>query len=332
MAEYQTKTTGNGMAKYETGAQRDSAENKGRYDLIPPEALKRDAALYERGAKKYNDRNWEKGIPASRCLDSMLRHAQQALDNFAKVQRGEAVTDPEDHLAAVRFNAACLATYEERGMIDRFIGEVPAKKKEPEGECGKAGELTAQRILDAIEAAEYRRAQYSVAGQVNFIPDHGDPRNKQETQVYQDHLWRRTIIYISGPMTNGGGPIDWLKIGEGVEAGVELMKDGYAVIMPQLTAYTRTALAWAGKCTDVNCGLDYSIWLDMDNALVAVSDAVLRISGPSKGADMEINMAKNLGKPVYHTAAQVRAFVGRWTKQTLSSKALVKNATKDDRY
>lgn len=77
---------------------------KGRFDLVPLEALQRVAQLYERGADKYGDRNWELGQPLSRCFSSLLRHAMQA----------KAGHFDEDHLAAVVFNAFAIMTFLER--------------------------------------------------------------------------------------------------------------------------------------------------------------------------------------------------------------------------
>ncbi|KKM63930.1 hypothetical protein LCGC14_1506510 [marine sediment metagenome] len=51
-------------------------EGKLRYDLIPPEPLEQLAELYTEGAKKYSDRNWEKGLSWLRCYASMMRHIQ----------------------------------------------------------------------------------------------------------------------------------------------------------------------------------------------------------------------------------------------------------------
>ena len=89
---------------FDTGSRRDSQAGKGRYDLLPPEAIRRYAQLLERGAEKYGDRNWELGQPFSRVISSMLRHAFQAA----------AGQNDEDHLAAVIFNAAALITMQER--------------------------------------------------------------------------------------------------------------------------------------------------------------------------------------------------------------------------
>src|SRR5688572_12497226 len=89
--------------EFNTGSRRDTRENKGRFDLIPPRCLKRVAQHYEHGAKKYSDRNWELGQPSSRFADSLVRHAFAYMD-------GER---DEDHLSAVVWNAFGIMFNEE---------------------------------------------------------------------------------------------------------------------------------------------------------------------------------------------------------------------------
>ncbi len=89
---------------YSTGSVRQSAVGKGRYDLLPASAVARIARLIERGASKYGDRNWEKGQPLSRYLDSALRHTFQLLDH----QRDE------DHAAAAAWNLLAFLHTAER--------------------------------------------------------------------------------------------------------------------------------------------------------------------------------------------------------------------------
>ncbi len=83
--------------EFNTGSVRDTREGKGRYDLLPPEAIYRLAVHFANGAVKYGDRNWEKGQPLSRYLDSAIRH-------LFKYLGGSRV---EDHLAAAAWNALC---------------------------------------------------------------------------------------------------------------------------------------------------------------------------------------------------------------------------------
>src|ERR1700687_4466193 len=90
------KSTGTKHQKFATGAVRDAAEGKGRFDLIPGYPMKRLAQHYENGAKKYADRNWEKGIPLHRFMDSAERHLNAFKDGDRE----------EDHLAAIIWNIA----------------------------------------------------------------------------------------------------------------------------------------------------------------------------------------------------------------------------------
>ena len=81
--------------EFGTGSVRDRSAGKGRFDLIPYEPLRRLAVHYENGARKYGDRNWEKGQPLSAYLDSAGRH-------WGKLLAGK--TD-EDHASALSWNA-----------------------------------------------------------------------------------------------------------------------------------------------------------------------------------------------------------------------------------
>lgn len=80
--------------KFETGAVRDIQEGKGRFDLIPAYPIRRLAQHYSSGCKKYGARNWEKGLPLMRYMDSADRHL-----NLLKA--GDL---SEDHAIAVVWN------------------------------------------------------------------------------------------------------------------------------------------------------------------------------------------------------------------------------------
>lgn len=107
--------------EFETGAVRDLQIGKGRYDLISPIAMKRLARHYENGAKKYEDRNWEKGIPLSKFMDSLLRHAFQFLEGDRS----------EDHIAAIAWNAFGLIHTEtliNEDKLPESLGDLPNGK------------------------------------------------------------------------------------------------------------------------------------------------------------------------------------------------------------
>lgn len=95
--------------------------DKLRYDLVPPEAMADFVRVLTYGAKKYADRNWEKGIHYSRVYAALQRH----LHAF---WAGED-TDPESGLPHLAHAACCvmfLATYAARQM--KGFDDRPVKK------------------------------------------------------------------------------------------------------------------------------------------------------------------------------------------------------------
>jgi hypothetical protein len=107
--------------QFQTGSRRDTRDGKGRFDLLPVRALMRLSKHFEGGASKYGDRNWEKGQPLSRFMDSALRHAFKHLGG---------ATD-EDHLVAAAWNLLCLADTEMRikeGLLPKELDDLPKNK------------------------------------------------------------------------------------------------------------------------------------------------------------------------------------------------------------
>ena len=87
------KDSGN-RRKFESGAVRDMAEGKGRFDLMPWAALMEVSKHCENGAKKYGEHNVDKGLPTSSFCDSAVRHLAKHIDGW---------TD-EPHLIAAAWN------------------------------------------------------------------------------------------------------------------------------------------------------------------------------------------------------------------------------------
>lgn len=119
---------------FSTGAHRDIQKGKGRFDLLSPIAMRRLALHYESGAEKYDERNWELGMPLKVFLDSALRHMFDYLEGMRD----------EDHLAAVLFNVSGLIHGEEmikRGVWDEELGKLPSYVVEGT----ESGEITHQK-------------------------------------------------------------------------------------------------------------------------------------------------------------------------------------------
>jgi hypothetical protein len=101
------------------------------------------------GAAKYAERNWERGMPFSRCVASLKRH-------LMKYQQGKR---DEDHLAAIMFNAMALIHYEE--MIER--GLLPADLNDmPDYRPVSTGRVTARKMRKGTR--EIKNPRYKKQG------------------------------------------------------------------------------------------------------------------------------------------------------------------------
>jgi len=131
--EYKIKDSGE-REKYPTGAVRDTNKGKIRWDLIPVECLKRLAIHYTKGAEKYDEENWKKGIPDSRFEESATRHwndyrlsriltaRQMEEDGIAK----------EDFLSATVFNILGLMWNEIQREKENVVkSDFGCSQKEP---------------------------------------------------------------------------------------------------------------------------------------------------------------------------------------------------------
>ena len=100
--------------EFATGAVRDMHEGKGRYDLLPWDAIHELAIHCEQGAKKYGERNCEKGIPVHSLIDSAIRHLSCYLRGMKD----------EPHLRAALWNVA-LAIWMEKNRPEQQ--DIPAR-------------------------------------------------------------------------------------------------------------------------------------------------------------------------------------------------------------
>ena len=85
-------------------AMREPTIGNGRFDLLCTQMLYRQALHNEIGGQKYADRNWEKGMPVSRCIDSALRHLTKYIMGW----------NDEPHLDAAIWNLAAITYYEHK--------------------------------------------------------------------------------------------------------------------------------------------------------------------------------------------------------------------------
>jgi nucleoside 2-deoxyribosyltransferase len=105
-------------------------------------------------------------------------------------------------------------------------------------------------------------------------------------------LHRVPLIYVSGPLTTGHTPTN---IRNALETAYMLMTSGYSVIVPHEKALLMEALY----------PMSYVEWLRYDFKCLLACDAVYRMPGASRGADLEVRFAKARGIPVFTTLAEL---------------------------
>lgn len=95
--------------------QRDMHTGKGRMDLLPCTAILELAKHSENGAKKYGERNVDRGIPQHSLIDSGLRHIFRYL-------RGDR---DENHLVAALWNIAWAV---EQDVSKPYLQDIPSRQ------------------------------------------------------------------------------------------------------------------------------------------------------------------------------------------------------------
>jgi len=120
----------------------------------------------------------------------------------------------------------------------------------------------------------------------------------------------RRRVYIAGPITKG--PLAD-NINRASEAAISLMRAGLAPLCPHWSCFAGGAVAhMSGQVVAVAevlpAGTVHEDWYGIDLPWVAVADAVLRLPGESRGADLEVAEAQANGVPVFHSVAEVIAW------------------------
>jgi nucleoside 2-deoxyribosyltransferase len=100
-------------------------------------------------------------------------------------------------------------------------------------------------------------------------------------------------VYVAGPLASSGNYVE--NIRNAVRAAESLRGLGLVPFVPHLNALWNMMSPHS----------DYDYWLPMDLAWIDRCEAVLRLPGESKGADMETAYAERTGKPVFGSVADL---------------------------
>lgn len=200
---------------FQTGMVRDSGE-KPQPHLLSPIALMRMGVIMQKGAKKYDERNWEKGCPISRCVASAMRHTLQFMEGDTS----------EDHAAQAAVNWTFVMHFQE--MIER--GLLPADLNDmPDYTAPLAIDLTGPTVvLRGLDPA----ALVTNTGSLRNVPDGSVVRVTSAVPHPFLHsgppAFKPRTVYISGPMR--GRPK--LNFPAFDEAKAVLQSQGWDVLSP----------------------------------------------------------------------------------------------------
>ncbi|MBN1814691.1 MAG: DUF4406 domain-containing protein [Anaerolineae bacterium] len=103
------------------------------------------------------------------------------------------------------------------------------------------------------------------------------------------------LVYIASPYTQGD-------VGRNVHAAIlaaeTLVRLGFVPIVPLLSHFWHVASPH-----------EWAYWMALDLQWIHHADAILRLPGESEGADLEVALAKLLGKPVFYSVQELQQFI-----------------------
>lgn len=111
------------------------------------------------------------------------------------------------------------------------------------------------------------------------------------------------LIYVAGPITGD----ELANVGRGIEVANQIADLGFAVICP----HSMSALMHMRKPRT------HQEWLRIDLAIIKRCDAIFRMPGISKGAEMEEVHAKAHKIPVFYNLEELK----KWREENFISRS-----------
>lgn len=96
----------------------------------------------------------------------------------------------------------------------------------------------------------------------------------------------KTKVYVAGPYTKGDVAVN---VRKAFEVGNELAENGFAPFIPHHTHFWHMLFP-----------KPYEFWLELDKEFLLCCDCLFRIAGESKGSDLEEEIARSKGMPIFH--------------------------------
>ena len=102
------------------------------------------------------------------------------------------------------------------------------------------------------------------------------------------------LIYVAGPYSGATRPEIEKNVNSAIDAGVETYLKGHFPYVPHLTDLVDRRAKETGN------DLTWEDFIRWDMPWLKVCDALLYLA-PSKGADLELGVAKKLGKQIFYS-------------------------------
>lgn len=117
------------------------------------------------------------------------------------------------------------------------------------------------------------------------------------TQTDGREMDNRPLVYVAGPYTRPD-PVE--NTHNSIRLAADLVDEGLVTpYVPHLTLLWHIVLPRPPEW-----------WYEYDYAILRRCDAVFRIAGESRGADMEVDIARNMGIPVFSDRELLRIWAG----------------------
>ncbi len=268
-----------------TGCKRQKTDGRGSYELITPFAHERVAKLYEWGAHDDHrgNRNWEKGCPFSRCIQSIERH-------ITKIKMREPDEEHDDNLAAIVFWANAMMHYQE--MIKR--GRLPAELDDMphytvlENLTSHAVENMVSRCIAGIENDSANSVDDSTTNTMSCC----ECLDSTHTRSGRPIVHKPLRIFVSGPISCGD-VVNRQMEHDNCElaslTGAKIENLGHETFVPHRYQ------TWREDCVSMT----YERLLAFDMGIIERWADCLYFIGSSHGADGEYNRARALGLTIF---------------------------------
>lgn len=109
---------------------------------------------------------------------------------------------------------------------------------------------------------------------------------------------KQLLTYVSGPYSSDTEEGKLLNTQKAIDVGLALMQKGHLAVIPHLSHYADM------RAQGIGIEIPWEMWMEQDLAILEGCNAFFFI-GPSKGACIELERAKELGLKIYHSLDEV---------------------------